>query len=90
MPLASRVLPVPGGPVLTFDPGAGANDFVRVVASQPDGNVLIDNGVLRLKIAKPQVTSQESRKIQIKSGGQQGPKTIEGEKQPQSKGEKAA
>lgn len=40
-----------------------------------------DNGVLRLKIAKPQATSQESRKIQIKSGGQQGQKTIEGEKQ---------
>ena len=39
-----------------------------------------DNGVLRLKITKPQATSQESRKVQIKSG-KQGQKTIEGEKQ---------
>jgi HSP20 family protein len=64
--------------VLPFEPRTDACD------------AQFDNGVLRLKIAKPQVTSQESRKIQIKSGGQQGPKTIEGEKQPQSKGEKAA
>lgn len=46
-----------------------------------------DNGVLRLKIAKPQVTNQQSRKIQIKSGGQQGQKTIEGQAQKQEQPE---
>ena len=49
-----------------------------------------DNGVLRLKIAKPQVSAPQSRKIQIKSSGQQGQKTIEGEKQPQGKAENKA
>ena len=48
-----------------------------------------NNGVLRLKIAKPQVSAPQSRKIQIKSGGQQGQKTIESGKQ-QGKEEKAA
>jgi len=43
-----------------------------------------DNGILRLKITKPQATSQESRKVQIKSG-KQGQKTIEGEAHKQGK-----
>lgn len=73
----ARVLPN-GAPDATFDPGEGPNNYVRLIAAQPDGKVLIGgsftivNGLLRRRIARLNDDGSVDTSFDTSAGGLNG------------------